>query len=88
MVEAGEHELNKLCYFGMTALDGAIHMSNYGGEDWTIASRQEVGEYLRSKGAKCHREAYPATWKHYDVIDYPPERPGRGRGGRGRGRGY
>ena len=49
LVEAGAH-LNTPNKSGYTPLDMAV------------PDHKVCGEYLRSKGAKCNKEQYPADW--------------------------
>ena len=51
LVEAGA-ELNTQDKYGDTPLDDAVF--------W---DKKVCGEYLRSKGAECKREKYPANWE-------------------------
>jgi len=43
---------------GSTALDIAV-----------IVEKQDVGEYLRSRGGECNEEEYPTDWKDEVVAE-------------------
>ena len=57
LVEAGI-DLNAVVAMdgNATALDYAVKMN-----------KQAVGEYLRSKGAKCPKSKYPSDWEQFET---------------------